>query len=175
VLLVGAALLAPDTAHADHPSVPVQAGRPMRTKLRTKIAAAVVAMLLGGLLALIATSGPAVAFFSGGLFLDVQVESPATLVARGAAVQVPLEVTCNATGTAFVQVTVTQKAGSGVAKGFGSAQVGCTGSGQQITVLVQATGAKTFKKGDAVASAEISGCNNVTCGSETDSEVIQLK
>jgi hypothetical protein len=147
----------------------------MRTKLRIKVATAVAAILLGGLLALFATSGPAVAFFSGGLFLDVQVESPATLVAKGAAVQVPLEVTCNATGTAFVQVTVTQKSGSGVAQGSGSAQVGCTGSGEQITVLVQATGAKTFKKGDAVATAEIFGCNNVTCGSETDSEVIQIK
>jgi hypothetical protein len=147
----------------------------MRAKLRTKVATAVVAILVGGLLAWFATSGPAVAFFSGGLFLDVQVKSPATLVARGAAVQVPVEVTCNATGTAFVQVTVTQKAGSGVAQGFGSAQVGCTGSGEQITVLVRATGAKAFKKGDAVVTAEISGCNNVTCGSETDSEVIQLK
>ena len=148
----------------------------MRTNLRIKVAAAVVAMLLGGLLALFATSGPAVAFFSGGLFLDVQVGSPGTLVARGAAVQVPLEVTCNATpGTAFVEVTVTQKAGSGVARGSAFAEVGCTGSGQQITVLVQASGAKTFKKGDAVAAAVISGCNNVTCGSETDSEVIQLK
>ncbi len=55
----------------------------MRTK-RTRVATAVVALLLGGLLALFATSGPAVAFFSGGLFLDVQVGSPAHLVARGA-------------------------------------------------------------------------------------------
>jgi hypothetical protein len=59
----------------------------------------VVALLLGGLLALFATSGPAVAFFSGGLFLDVQVDSPARLLARGAAIEVPLEVTCNAVGT----------------------------------------------------------------------------
>jgi len=147
----------------------------MRTKPRIKVATAVVAILLGGLLALFASSGPAVAFFSGGLFLDVQVKSPATLVAKGAAVQVPLEVTCNATGTVSVFVTVTQKSGSGVAQGFGSTQVGCTGSGEQITVLVQATGAKTFKKGDAVVTAEIFGCNNVTCGSETDSEVIQIK
>jgi len=147
----------------------------MRTKLRVKVATAIAAMLLGGLLALFATSGPAVAFFSGGLFLDVQVQSPATLVAKGAAVQVPLEVTCNATGTVFVEVTLTQKSGSGVAEGSGSTSVGCTGSGEQITVLVRATGAKTFKKGDAVATAEVFGCNRTTCGSETDSEVIQLK
>jgi hypothetical protein len=147
----------------------------MRTKLRTRAAAAVVAILLGGLLALFATSGPAVAFFSGGLFLDVQVGSPAHLVARGAAVDVPVEVTCNATGTADVFVRVTQKSGSGVAQGFGSASVGCTGSGQQITIRAQAEGGKTFKQGTAVASAEIFGCNRVTCGSETDSEVIQIQ
>ena len=147
----------------------------MTTKLRTRAAAAVVALLLGGLLALFATSGPAVAFFSGGLFLDVQVESPARLVARGAAVDVPVEVTCNATGTAFVFVSVTQKAGSGVAEGFGSALVGCTGSRQQITVRVQASGGKTFKQGTAVATAFVDGCNNVTCGSERDSEVIQIQ
>jgi uncharacterized protein (DUF58 family) len=69
------------------------------------VAGALVAML--GLLALFATSGPAVAFFSGGLFLDVQVDSPARLLARGAAIEVPLEVTCNAVGTVDVQVTVT--------------------------------------------------------------------
>jgi hypothetical protein len=135
----------------------------------------VVAILAGSVLALFATTGPAVAFFSGGLFLDVQVESPAHLVSRGAAVDVPLEVTCNARpGTTDLFVSVSQKAGSGVAQGFGSTSVGCTGSGQQITVRVQASGGKTFKQGTAVASAEVFGCNNVTCGSETDSEVIDL-
>ena len=147
----------------------------MRTKLRTRAAAAVVALLLGGLLALFATSGPAVAFFSGGLFLDVQVGSPAHSVARGAAVDVPLEVTCNATGSVDVFVSVSQKSGSGVAEGFGFTSVGCTGSGQQITVRVRASGGKTFKQGTAVASAEVFGCNNVTCGSETDSEVIAIQ
>jgi hypothetical protein len=147
----------------------------MRSRLRGRLAAAVVAIILGSVLALFATTGPAVAFFSGGLFLDVQVNSPAHLVARGAAVDVPLEITCNATGSVDVFVSVTQKAGSGVAQGFGSTSVGCTGSGQQITVRVQASGGKTFKQGTAVASAEIFGCNNVTCGSETDSEVIQIQ
>ncbi|HEV8651001.1 MAG TPA: hypothetical protein VG276_16800 [Actinomycetes bacterium] len=130
------------------------------------------------MLALFAAAGPAVAFFSGGLFLDVQVESPAALVARGAAVDVPLEVTCNAApSTGFVEVTVTQRAGSGVAQGTGSTAVGCTGSGQQVRVRVQATGGKAFKQGTAVASAVIFGCtaNFSTCGSETDSEAIQIQ
>jgi hypothetical protein len=146
----------------------------MRTKLRTRAAAAVVAVLLGGLLALFATTGPAVAFFSGGLFLDVQVKS-ATLVSRGAAVDVTLEVTCNSPFGADVFVTVTQRSGSGVAQGFGSETVGCTGSGEQVVIRAQSFGAKAFKQGTAVVSAEIFGCNNVTCGSETDSEVIEIQ
>lgn len=150
----------------------------MRTKLRTKVAAALVALAAGSLLALFISSGPAVAFFSGGLFLDVQVGSPATLVARGAAVNVPLEVTCNAApGTASVRVTVTQRSGSGVAQGTAFDNVGCTGSGQQVVVRVQATGAKVFKQGTAVAGAEVFGCtaNFSTCGSETDSEVVTIQ
>jgi hypothetical protein len=149
----------------------------MRTRLRAKLAvAALVAILAGASFALFAPAGPAVAFSSGGLFLDVQVESPAHLVSRGAAVDVPLEVTCNA-GVADVSVSLTQKSGSGVAQGFGSTSVGCTGSGQQLTVRVTASGGKTFKQGTAVASAELFGCtaNFSTCGSETDSEVVQLQ
>jgi hypothetical protein len=146
----------------------------MRTRLRSRLAAAVVAIVLGSVLALFATTGPAVAFFSGGLFLDVQVQS-ATLVSRGAAVDVTLEVTCNSPFGADVFVTVTQRSGSGVAQGFGSDTVGCTGSGEQVVIRVQAFGAKAFKQGTAVASAEIFGCNNVTCGSETDSEVIDIR
>jgi hypothetical protein len=148
----------------------------MRTKVRTKVAAAVVALAAGGVLALFATAGPAVAFFSGGLFLDVQVQSPALLVSRGAAVDVPLEVTCNASSDAFVQVTVTQRAGSGVAQGTAFDSVGCTGSGEQIRVRVQATsGGKTFKQGTAVASAEVFGCRPNICGTETDSETITIQ
>jgi hypothetical protein len=149
----------------------------MRTK-RTKLVAALVALAAGSLLALFVSSGSAVAFFSGGLFLDVQVESPATLVARGAAVNVPLEVTCNAApGTASVRVTVTQRSGSGIADGTAFENVACGGSGQHIVVRVQATGAKAFRQGTAVASAELSGCtaNFSTCGSESDSESITVE
>jgi hypothetical protein len=148
----------------------------MRTRLRAKLAvAALVAILAGASLALFAPSGPAVAFSSGGLFLDVQVES-ARLVSRGAAVDVTLEITCNATSTVDVFVSVSQKSGSGVAQGFGFASFGCTGSGQQVVIRVPASGAgKTFKQGTAVVTAEIFGCRPGICGSETDSEVIDLK
>ena len=147
----------------------------MRTRLRTR-AAVVVAILAGAVLALSVTSGPAVAFFSGGLFLDVQVNSPATLVARGATVDVPLEVTCNAPDGAFVFVTVTQRSGSGVAAGSTSTSVGCTGSGQQILVRVSPTsGGKTFKQGTAVVTAQAFACRANVCGSETDSETVTIQ
>jgi hypothetical protein len=146
----------------------------MRTK-RTKVATAAVAILLGGLLTVFATSGPAVGFFSAGLFLDVQVESPARLLARGAAIEVPLEVTCNATGSVDLFVSVSQRSGSGVAEGFAFESVPCSGSGEQVTVTVQATGGKVFKKGSAVVTAEVFGCNEAICGSETDTEVIEIQ
>jgi hypothetical protein len=146
----------------------------MRTK-RTKVATAAVAILLGGLLTVFATSGPAVGFFSAGLFLDVQVESPARLLARGAAIEVPLEVTCNATGSVDLFVSVSQRSGSGVAEGFAFESVPCSGSGEQVTVTVQATGGKVFKKGSAVVTAEVFGCNEAVCGSETDTEVIEIQ
>jgi hypothetical protein len=74
-----------------------------------------------------------------------------------------------------VQVSVTQRSGSGATQGFGFEQVGCTGAGEQVTVVVQVFGAKAFRKGTASAVAEVFGCNNVTCGSETDSEVIEIQ
>jgi hypothetical protein len=146
-------------------------------RVRTKAAAALVAALLAALaLALLAPAGPAVAFSSGGLFLDVQVESPGRLVAGGAAVDVPLEVTCNASGPVDVFVTVTQRVGRGVAAGFGFASFGCTGSGQDVTVRVRADSAgKAFIRGRAVADAEVFGCRPNICGSETDSEELPLR
>jgi hypothetical protein len=149
----------------------------LQTKLRSRVAAVVVAIVAGGVLALFAAAGPAVAFFSGGLLLDIQVESPATLVARGAAVDVPLQVTCNGP-SADITVTVTQKSGSGVAEGNGFTSVGCTGASQQILVRATANSfGKAFKQGTAVATADISGCsqNFDTCGREVDSEVIAIQ
>ena len=146
----------------------------MRSRLRAKLAVgAVLAILAAVSFALFAPAGPAVAFSSRGLFLDVQVES-ATLVSRGAAVDVTLEVTCNSS-TAFVEVSVSQRSGSGIARGSGFEQVGCTGSGEQVVVRVPASAGRAFKQGTAVITAEIFGCNNVICGSETDSEVIDIQ
>ena len=146
-------------------------------KLRRRAAAAIViALLAAGSFAVLAPAGPAVAFSSGGLFLDVQVEEPAHLVARGAAVDVPLEITCNASFPVEVFVTVTQRVSKGVAAGSGFESFGCTGSGQDVTVRVTASPfGKAFIRGNAVIEAQIFGCRPNICGEETDSETVQLR
>ncbi len=55
--------------------------------------------------------------------------------------------------------------------------MGCTGSGEQIVIRARASAGKAFKQGTAVADAEIFGCSADfrVCGSETDSEVIELR
>ena len=72
-------------------------------------------------------------------------------------------------------ISVSQRSGSGVAEGFGFESVACSGSGEQVTVTVQAQGGKVFKKGTAVVTAEVFGCNEAVCGTETDTEVIGIQ
>ena len=127
---------------------------------------AVVAVLIGPV-------SSAVGFFSGGLSLDVQVQSPATLVSRGAAVDLPLQIVCTS-NRAEVDVQVTQRAGSEIAQGFAFTDVTCEGDLQQVHIIVPARGGKAFKKGSAVAQAEIFGCLARTCGSESDTATIDL-
>lgn len=127
---------------------------------------AVIAVLIGPV-------SSAVGFFSGGLSLDVQVQSPATVVSRGAAVDVPLQIVCTShQADLFVQVT--QRVGSEIAQGSAFTQVTCEGDLQQVDLVVPASGGKAFKKGSAVVQAEIFGCLGRTCGSETDTATIDL-
>ena len=145
-------------------------------RLRKRAAVAItVALLAASLFTVFAPAGPAVAFSSGGLFIDVQVEQPGRLVAGGAAVDVPLELTCNASQV-DVFVTVTQRVSKGVASGSAYRSFGCTGSGQDVTVRVTASPfGKAFIRGNAVIEAEAFGCNSRLCGSETDSETVRLR
>jgi hypothetical protein len=145
----------------------------MRLTRSAKVVAAAVAITVGGAVAAFSPTSPAVAFLSGPLFLDVQAES-GTLVARGAAVDVQVEVTCTSP-QAFVDITVTQRVGSAIANGFGTTTVGCTGASQRIVVRVTAFGDKAFRKQEAVVTATISGCIGSLCGSETDTATIDLE
>jgi hypothetical protein len=142
-----------------------------------KVAAAAVIVSTGIACAMLIPTSPAVAYFSGGLFLDITVLSPARLVAGGAALEVPVEYTCNAQ-TPFVAVNVTQRVnGKAIASGYGDLQVACTGAHQHTTVTVTATGNKAFAKGNAFATGRINGClaGYVTCGTETHNATINLR
>ncbi len=107
---------------------------------------------------------------------SVEVGDEATLVARGAAVLVPVEVTCPAGSTGFVSASVTQRAGSRIASGFGGTDIVCTGGSQTVEVTVNAQGSgQAFKKGSAVAEASLFVCNFFFgCTSVSDSENIQI-
>jgi hypothetical protein len=146
----------------------------MRLTRSMKIGAASLAIAGGGAVAAFNPISPAVAFFSPPLFLDIQVESPARLVARGAAVDVPVEITCTS-DVAFVDVSLTQRAGSDIARGSGSATVGCTGQRQRILVTVTAFDGEAFRKQTAFADATIFGCAETFCGSERDTATIEIR
>jgi len=133
-------------------------------------------------LMLAASAGPAAAQvppfppfppFPSPTVTSVEVGDEATLVARGAAVQVPIEVTCPAGTTAFVSVRVTQRAGSRIASGFGNTSFVCTGGSQIVDVTVTAQGSgQAFKKGSAVAEASV--FSGFFGSSASDSENIQI-
>lgn len=116
-------------------------------------------------------------FFSPPLLLEIHVNSPAALVAKGAGANVIVRVECSGSSTAFVGVQLTQRVGSDTAIGFGNTEIGCTtNANQNVLVLVTAEGNKAFKKGPAVAQANVSACTPSfrVCGQETDSETISL-
>jgi hypothetical protein len=143
-------------------------------KLRA-LAVTAAALVVGTALAVLGPASPAVGFFSPPLLLDVQIQPTATLVAKGAAVETRVDVTCaGATSYAAISVSVVQRVGSEVATGYsGSMQISCTGQRETHLVLVTAQPGKAFRKGPAVGEAEIFGCA-YSCGSETDQKTIDI-
>jgi hypothetical protein len=133
-----------------------------------------VAIASAAALTAIIPASPAVGFFSPPLLLEIHVNSPGTLVAKGAAVEVPVTIECSGASSAFVDVSLTERIGSAIAQGFGSTQVGCTNANQNVVVLVTANPGKAFKKGSAVAQGSIFACTSSFCGSEQDQRTIQI-
>ena len=136
-----------------------------------------IAALASGALAAAAVPGlPAVAQFSPpGPVLDVEIDSPATLGARGAVVTVPVEVVCSAEiMDSTVSVQVTQRSGSRIASGFGFTEVTCDGTLQVVDVQASASGA-AFKKGVAFVEASAFGCSPTSgCDDASDSEEVTI-
>lgn len=145
-------------------------------KRRRSIAITAAAIAVGAVLALLMPASPAVGFYSPPLLLDVQLAPTAELVARGAAVEIRVEITCaGANYGAQVEVRVTQRVGSEVASGNVFMEPNCGSQRQTAILLVPAYSDKAFKKGSALAEARIFGCSYNGCGSETDSETISIE
>jgi hypothetical protein len=110
--------------------------------------------------------------------LTVDVTS-ATLIAKGAAVDVDLTVTCEPglTGGAFVQVT--QRSANTVMQGSGiaSPRFACTGQPQIVTVRVIAdAGGAPFKVGDAVVQTTVGACDEFgICESIETTDIIRVR
>jgi hypothetical protein len=146
----------------------------MQRHMKVKTALAALAIAGGAAAAAIGSASPALGFFSPPLLLEIHVNSPATLIAKGASADVSVQIECAGTQTAFVDVSLTERAGSEIATGFGSTQVGCTNANQTIHVIVTAQSGKAFKKGTAVANGSIFACAPRFCGSEQDQRTITL-
>jgi hypothetical protein len=90
----------------------------------------------------------------------------ATLVAKGAAVNVDVTYSCSPdTTSASVFVQLTQRVSGGrvaTGSGFVSGLV-CDGTEHTATVTVIADGDVAFKKGDAVARGSRTACNEFSC------------
>jgi hypothetical protein len=92
----------------------------------------------------------------------------ATLVAKGAAVDVEVAYTCSpGTTSASIFVQLTQRVSGGrlaTGSGFTSGLV-CDGAVHTTTVRVIASGgtATAFKKGDAVGGGTVLGCGDAGC------------
>jgi hypothetical protein len=148
----------------------------MQRHMKVKTALAALAIAGGAAAAAAGPASPALGFFSPPLLLEIHVNSPAALIAKGAGADVSVQIECAGARTAFVNVSLTQRAGSQIATGSGSTEVGCTNANQTVHVIVTAQPGKAFKKGTAIADGVISACTPSfsVCGSEQDQRTIAL-
>ena len=145
------------------------------TRSKSRSRAAVLAVLLGALVAALVPAASAVAFLSAPQTWDVEVQPPLTLEARGAAVSVPVQVTCPTGAFASLDVSVTQRSGGSVVSGTRTRQITCTNSPQQLRVSVLAApGSKVFKKGQVFVEAVLYGCGYACGVMDSDGRTVQI-
>lgn len=103
----------------------------------------------------------------------------ATLVAKGAAVDVGMTATCESGGTRLVYVGVTQRVGKRVAQGYGANRFAlpCGSSPEPITVRVTATaGGLAFTNDAALVNATATICDSSGfCQDIETSQAIKIK
>lgn len=135
---------------------------------------AVAALGLGAALALVAPSGAAVGQQSPPLTLGVNVQSPVTLLARGAALSVSVDIVCTQGAEGDVSVSVAQRVGGGTATGTGGSPFVCTGTNQEVEIIVQASSGKAFRTGVASVSSSAFVYTGGQSVSANDHEVVRI-
>jgi hypothetical protein len=142
---------------------------------RTKAAVIGGTLAAGAALALLSPAAPAMASASG-LDITITVQSPGTLVARGAAVDVTMDVTC-AVREPGAYVKLSERVGNWLVTGEGYAPMSaCTGSPQRVVVRVMAQGDRPFAMGTALATGSVSGCDEfyTICSGESQDATIKI-
>ncbi|HEU5270082.1 MAG TPA: hypothetical protein VFU36_09165 [Jatrophihabitans sp.] len=134
------------------------------------------ALAAGGGFAVLGSSSPAVAYSSPPVFLDISIGSPAHLVAKGAAVQVPVTTSCTTPdGQAFVSVSITERVGGKkTATGTQDFYVPCVGSRQTTLVTISSNDGVAFAKGTAYVSGYIEDYYYYPFPEETTSGTITI-
>ena len=145
----------------------------------SKAKAAVVGTAISGaaVVGMVGAAGPALAHDSGGLHLSAVAQSPERLIAKGAALRVSVDVTCNATQYPYLNVNVTEAVGRKIASGTGYANVVCgSGQPQVVSVDVVASPGPAFAPGKAVVATSLGGClDDQTCGTDSNLRTITLR
>lgn len=101
----------------------------------------------------------------------------ATLVAKGAAVDVSFLYSCSPGGDFDgFNVTVTQRVSGGrVTTASGNGPVACDGVQHTGVVQVLAQSGLAFKKGTALANWQLTACDDVSCIGVTGSETVRIR
>lgn len=128
---------------------------------------------------LLGPAGPAVGQSSPPIQEQLQVNSPATLAAKGAGVDVSVTASCSGqlVESGSISVGLTEAVGKNLATGFGSTVIDCTGTTQTLEVVVVAGSGRAFAKGPATVNASIFACavQGFPCASQQDQPIIKIR
>jgi hypothetical protein len=148
-------------------------------KLLTKAKLIPAAVVMAGAASLAIPGSPALAYISPPLVLLAEPESPARLVARGAAVDVTVEYSCTA-DRMFIGLGVSERVGQAVASGWAGVSVPCDGGTHRTVVRVPADGGgPAFARGTATVNTFVDGCRTrdeqTICGSDQFVDTIRVR
>jgi hypothetical protein len=133
--------------------------------LPTKVKAALAGLAVAGGAAAAVLLGPAwlaVGQSSPPTQVQIQVNSPATLAAKGTTVDVSVTFSCSANldQSGVIGVILTERSGHAIATGVGFLAITCTGTTQTVQVPVPADRGPDFKKGTAITNSSINACTS---------------